>query len=265
MAKMTSKIKTATTAQSIINWNRWIAGAYAVQGLLLLLLAATRVYPVQTTYMANDTLSSSIVGQAVNVVALRHLFDLNVVCVAAAALFFLALGHGIIGTVYKEQYQAELKKRSSRLRWLTYGISAGLWFVVLALITGITDLTILLIAGLAGLAVHLVVLAIEQAPIKLRRLFFGVAGLVGILPWAAIAIGVWSANIYSNSSLSASTYGMLTVAFALCLAHALLLVLLSKKVGVWADYIRGERFFMMLQLLGVSSLTWLLYAGALQP
>jgi hypothetical protein len=43
------------------------------------------------------------------------------------------------------------------------------------------------------------------------------------------------------------------------------MVLQYKKVGKWADYLYGERVYIVLSLVAKSALAWQIFGGTLQP
>lgn len=43
------------------------------------------------------------------------------------------------------------------------------------------------------------------------------------------------------------------------------MILQYKKVGKWADYLYGERVYIILSLVAKSLLAWLVLFGAMQP
>ncbi|MPM61671.1 hypothetical protein SDC9_108531 [bioreactor metagenome] len=43
------------------------------------------------------------------------------------------------------------------------------------------------------------------------------------------------------------------------------MILQYKKVGKWADYLYGERVYIVLSLVAKSILAWLVLFGAMQP
>ena len=47
--------------------------------------------------------------------------------------------------------------------------------------------------------------------------------------------------------------------------HGINMVLQYKKVGRWADYLFGERAYIILSLTSKSVLAWLIWAGTLAP
>jgi hypothetical protein len=46
---------------------------------------------------------------------------------------------------------------------------------------------------------------------------------------------------------------------------AINMVLQYRRIGRWADYLHGERAYMLLSLLAKSLLAWQVFAGTLRP
>jgi hypothetical protein len=63
----------------------------------------------------------------------------------------------------------------------------------------------------------------------------------------------------------AFVYTIIPTLFVFFNIFAINMVLQYKKVGRWADYLFGERVYIILSLTSKSVLAWLIFAGTLAP
>jgi hypothetical protein len=254
-------------AASLNRWNRWLAGLYVVQGLLIALLASSQLYPVQTSYLTSDPVAADISGSSVLDTATAHIFDINLVHLLAASLFVAALAHVLTATVYRSQYEADLKKRFNKLRWIEYAVSGGALVISVALLTGIADfstlvavLSLTVLTGLAGLTMELY----NQDKNKPNWLAYVIGGIAAVIPGVIFIIYIWSTDIYGSAAIPGFVYGIYGTLAVLGVGFAVNLCLQYKRVGKWKDYAHVERVYMILSLVAKTALIWQIFAGALR-
>jgi hypothetical protein len=272
MAKQTTKTKqTATktiTYESLNTWNRSLAVLHGAQGVLLLLLASSATFPVTANYLTQDSLASQAAGHPVLAAATRHLFDVNLAYLVVAFFFMSAIAHGLIATVYRKRYETDLSQGMNKARWIEYGISASTMIVAIALLTGVYDLgsltmifSLVLIMNLSGLMMEIH----NQTTKKTNWLSYGIGCIAGIIPWLVIAGYLASAHAYGSGKIPTFVYWIYGSMFILFASFAVNMYLQYKKTGKWADYLYGERVYMILSLVAKSLLAWQVFFGALRP
>jgi hypothetical protein len=274
MAKNTPKAalqadsKKKLSFQKITTWNKWLAIFYALQGIVVLLLSTTALFPVQTSYLTQNPLATEIAGSPVWATAVRHLFDLNLAYVVAAALFAAAIVHATVATVGRKWQEAELKRGINRVRWIECGVSAALFLVAVAVVSGVADLSTLvlvfaitLLAGLLGLAVE----TYNHGGAKPSRVAYIMGGIVGIAPFIVLALYVWGANVYGSGDIPTFVYWLYASIVILFSAFAVNVYLQYKKIGPWKNYLYGERMYMILSVVAKTALAWQIFAGVLRP
>jgi hypothetical protein len=264
------KEKTKVTHAGLYTWNLWLAGLYAVQGAVILLLSETRLFPVNTSYLTTDAVASELTGNTVLNTAIRHLFDINLAYLVAAFLFVVALGYALAATLCRQWYEADLKKKTNRLRWIHFGVSEGLVLLAIALLSGVTDISALLMIFAFKVLMDLVLLVAEGytngGKNKLSRLAAGVAFASGVVPWVVLAIYALGAHVYGNSGLPIYVYFIYATALAACLALRVNLVMQQvRKVGSWKDYLYGEAVYMIIGFVFATAVVWQIFAGVLRP
>jgi hypothetical protein len=270
MAKTTSdnKQKSSITLPSLHNWNLWLAFIHAIQGAVILLLSATKVFPVQTSYLTLDPVSSELAGHPVLSSAIRHLFDINLAYLVAIFFFAAAIAHGLAASAYRGRYEAEIKKKVNKLRWGAYALSGGSMVTAIAVLSGVADfstLVILFVLCIVGGLLGLTMETVNQGKTKPNWLPFITAAVASLAPWFVLGVYVWGANIYGSGDIPVFVYWIYISSFILFLGFPINMYLQYKKSGKWADYLYGERIYMLLSLVTQTLIAWQIFAGALRP
>ena len=255
------------TMVSLNKWNRILFAVHALQGLAVLLLAQNTSFPVTTNYLTIDPLASSS-GQPVLVNATRNLFSVNVAYLVVAFFFMSAVAHLLVATRYRKQYESNLKKGINKARWIEYSFSASTMMVAIALLSGIYDLTSLIAIFVLTKVMNLMGLLMEvhnQTTSKTNWLSYWVGVKAGIISWVAVTIYLVGANVYGSGNIPSFVYWIYGSMFVLFSSFAINMLLQYKKAGRWADYLYGERVYMILSLVAKSLLAWQIFFGALRP
>jgi hypothetical protein len=258
------KLTSNTGAAKLRPWNMWLAVLYGAQGLAILVLAAAHAWSVTTNYLSKDPIASQIAGHPVLVTATKQLFSVNVALLVAAFLFVAAIAHLAAATKHRAQYEADLRRRINRLRWIAYGIGGGIAVVVVGLLSGVSDVSSLGMLFVLSVVAASLGMSIELHTGKARTMLYWAGCLVGLVPWAVLAMYVYGAQI-GGGHVPGYLYAIYASMFVLSALLAVNLCLLSKQRGRWADYLYGERAFIVLSLVAVTALAWQVFAGALRP
>jgi hypothetical protein len=248
-------------------WNWSMALLHALQGVAVVVLAKSTLFPVTTNFITLDTLASNE-GEPVLVSAVRHLFDVNLAYVVAAFFFMSALAHLFIATTYKKKYEENLGKGINKVRWYEYGISASTMMLAIAMLAGVADLSTLLLIFGATLVMNLCGLVMEvhnQTTTKTNWISYTVGTIAGIVPWIVVAIYFWGANQYGDGEIPTFVYYIYGSMFVFFSSFAVNMYLQYKKKGKWADYLYGEKAYMVLSLVAKSALAWQVFFGTLRP
>jgi hypothetical protein len=258
---------TTTTTAVLNRWNRWFTGIFIVQGLAFALLASSQLLPVVTSYVTTDPIASDLTGGSVTDLAMVHLFDVNIVHLMAAFFLVTIVTHAVIATVYRSQYEADLKRRVNRLRWVEYAATSGLMLLAISLVTGIADLSTLLAILVVTVASALLGLATELFSQKNKPnwLTYWLAIIAALVPAAIFAIYAWSTNVYGEASIPGFVYGLYGTLVVFGLGFAVNLYRQLTQTGQGKDYLHVERMYMILSLLAKTALVWQIFAGALRP
>lgn len=243
-------------------WNKWLAILHAIQGVVILVLSTTKTFPVTLSYLTPDPLGHSLVSGS------HHLFDIDLAWLIAAFFFMSALAHTAMATFYRKRYEAELVEGVNRIRWIEYACSASTMLVAIALLSGVYDFSSLLMIFALTLVMNLLGLAMElynRGKKEVQWLAYGIGCVAGIVPWIVLALYFIGANVFGDGSIPSFVYWIYGSIFVFFNSFAINMYLQYKKHGKWADYIYGERWYMILSLTAKTLLAWQIFAGALRP
>lgn len=265
--KRTLKLTSNITLDSLSQWNKYLAVLYAAQGIIILILSVTRLFPVTTSFLGTDTLQTQAQGHAVLAAGSQHLFDVNLAFIVAAFFFIAAIAHGLVTTKLRPMYELDLKRGINKVRWVEYAFSASMMMVALALLVGIQDVsTLLMLFGLTVIA-NLLWLIMElhnQGAGKINWLSYIFGRVAEVITWIVMVIYLVSDGVY-GAAVPGYVYWVFGSLFVLLAAVPVNMFLQYRKVGKWADYLYGERVYMILSFIAKTALAWQIFAGTLHP
>lgn len=238
-------------------WNRVAAVLHAVQAMVMLALSTSVALPVTALY-ATGRPGSPPDPQSLDVIGTLRLGPAVAAFLALSAVFHLAVSFG----PGARWYRTELAAHRNRLRWVEYSLSASWMIVLIAMITGISDLAALI--ALFGVNAAMIWFGwltettnARGGPLTWTPFFMGC--LAGIVPW--LAIGVYLAG--AGSGMPGFVYGIYVSLFAFFNGFAVNQWLQYRRRGRWADYLTGERAYLVLSLSAKSLLAWQVFANVL--
>lgn len=235
--------------------NLVMGALHLLQGIAVLALANGFSLPVTGSFMEGPP--GSGLGET------RVLFDLGFAGGVAAFLFISALAHFTIASPwYFPRYAAALAAGRNDARWVEYSVSASVMVVLIAMLTGISDIAALLAIFGANAAMIFFGLIQERYERPGGSLLpFWLGSLIGAIPW--IAIGVYLVSPGSAAEPPGFVYGIYVSLFLFFNVFALNMWLQYRARGRWADYLYGERAYVLLSLVAKSALAWQVFAGTL--
>ncbi|MEI8057779.1 MAG: heliorhodopsin HeR [Actinomycetes bacterium] len=186
------------------------------------------------------------------------------------ALFFglSALFHLIVASpMFYERYSRGLLAQHNYFRWVEYSLSSSVMIVLIAQITGITDVAALI--AIFGVNASMILFGWLQekyeTPGSGGWLPFIFGCIAGIVPWIVVAIWVIGPGAVRALSVPGFVYGIIFTEFAFFNCFAIVQFLQYKKVGKWANYLHGERAYIILSLVAKSLLAWQIFSATLIP
>lgn len=251
-----------TTNQSALSKLRrfnFIAGIFHLLQLVAVLsLANDFSLPVTARYMSGPP--GTTYADPVT------LFDTRVGLAVAAFLALSALAHFIvISPKFFPRYSAGLIANHNNFRWVEYSISSSVMIVLIAQVCGISEVTALL--SIFGVNAAMILFGWLQEKYEQPKsggwLPFIFGSIAGAVPWLAIAIYVVAPGAEFASKPPAFVYAIVATLFIFFNIFAVVQVLQYRGNGRWADYLAGERTYVVLSLVAKSALAWQIFAGTL--
>lgn len=247
----------------------WLSVIYLLQGLFVLLVAATQLFPIEITYLTRDPLASEISGHTVLAQATKQLLEVNLAYLVSILFFIGALVHGIVWFLQR-QSKRSLDKNivSSGLIVASggYALGAGVFFIILGLLAGITGIVplILLFMGAILASVLWVTVAIQPKKMdsSLRSLLIAVGVIASVALWKVIAVQLWGAFVYGTDGLPGFVYVVAASAFILWVVAIALLFLRTRDTGRWGKPTHVV-FYSVTGLVIVTVLAWQIILGVL--
>jgi hypothetical protein len=257
----------AARASRLRRWNAVLAALHAVQGLAILGLSFAKdpvvTAPVVSSYLAFDAATRQLVP------AQRPLFDLPIGPAVAAFLFLSAIAHATLAFPARDWYERVLARGQNPARWVEYALSSSVMIVVIAELSGVQEVGTLIAIFGANAAMNLFGWSMEaanegRARVQWKHYVFGC--VAGIVPWLVIGTALWTAATAPGAAaIPGFVIAIFVSLFITFNVFAINMVLQYRRIGRWADYLHGERAYMLLSLLAKSLLAWQVFAGTLRP
>lgn len=196
-----------------------------------------------------------------------ELFRVNVGMGVVVFLGLSAFFHFVISMPgFFRRYRNGLTANHNYFRWVEYSLSASVMIWLIAQINGITDVGALV----AIFAVNAAMIMFGAVQEKYEEpggglLPFWLGCLVGIVPWAIVAVYFFSPGSTSGAEPPSFVIGILISLFVFFNTFALNQWLQYRQIGRWRDYLVGERTYITLSLIAKSALAWQVFSGAILP
>lgn len=184
--------------------------------------------------------------------------------------FFLllsALAHFIIVMPKaNEIYNRDLKKGINVFRWYEYSLSSSLMIILIAMLFGVYDIGALIAIFVLNATMNWFGLLMEKLNQYTEKTVwspFVFGSIAGIGPWVIIIMH--ALGNADPGEVPWFVYAIIGSYFIFFNLFPINMVLQYKKVGRWADYLYGERGYIILSLVAKSVLAWLVFFGVMQP
>jgi hypothetical protein len=257
----------ANRARSLARWNASLAVLHAVQGGAILAISFARdplvAVKVVSSFLRFDTATATLVP------AQRTLFELPIGPAVALFFFLSAASHLALASPARRWYEGRLARGQNPARWIEYALSSSVMIVVIAELSGIAEIgTLVAIFGLNAV-MNLFGWSMEAANegrARVQWLHFVFGSIAGAVPWLVITIALWtSATEPGAAPIPGFVIAIFVSLFLSFNVFAINMVLQYRKVGRWADYLYGERAYMLFSLIAKTLLAWQVFAGTLRP
>lgn len=235
---------------------------HLVQGILMIVLSNDTTYPIFTNYLNFDVASLSLSPNP------QLLYELRFGPAVAAFLLISAIAHFYLSTVGYERYVRNLKQSMNPVRFYEYALSSSLMIVLIGMLVGLWDLGAILLIFTLNASMNLFGIMMELHNQRTNRTdwtAFIYGCIAGIVPWIVITMYFVGAVNSGEAKPPAFVYAIVPILFVFFNIFAINMVLQYKKVGRWADYLFGERVYIVLSLAAKTVLAWVIFAGTLAP
>lgn len=254
----TTSGRAGTSFDSLRRWNLGVGLVHLVQAIAILVLSNDFSIPVESKVQTGPPGTPLEVDKV--------FFDLPYAPVIAAFLLLAAIDHLLTATVARGWYERNLARCVNPARWVEYSISASLMVVLIAMLPGITNLYALIAIFGVNAAMILFGWLMEREnppgqPVTWWAFAFG--SIAGAVPWIAITTAIVVSELDGEDGVPGFVYGIFVSLFLLFNCFALNQWLQYRRTGRFADYLYGERAYLVLSLVAKSALAWQVFAGTL--
>jgi hypothetical protein len=232
---------------------------HLVSFVAILLLSNDASLPVRATYLTEAPGTGNFSDPVT-------LFELNISVMVAVFMALSAFFHFFVSSpkVFPK-YAAGLEHHINMYRWVEYSLSSSVMIVVILQLNGVADYIALLAAF--GVNVSMILFGWLQerytTPGDGDLLPFWFGCIAGAIPWIAIAINIASPKGPAATTVPGFVYGIVISLFVLFNCFAIVQWKQYRATGKWADYLYGERRYIVLSFVAKSLLAWQVFAGAL--
>ena len=193
-------------------------------------------------------------------------FELRFAWAIAAFLLLASVDHLVTASPWGVRwYDDNLARHVNPARWLEYSVSASIMVVLIVMLPGITNFYALL--ALFGVNAGMISFGWVMERVNQGRetvvwwpFVFGC--VLGAVPWLCIVITI-VVSTGEGDGVPGFVYGIFVSLFLLFNCFALNQWLQYRGKGRFADYLFGEKVYLVLSLVAKSALAWQVYAGAL--
>ncbi len=233
-----------------------------VQAVLMVLVSNSVSLPIKSNFLYYDEVAQTISTRT------EVLFELPIGLAVAAFLFMSALAHWAVASPWLYPwYVRNLKKNINYARWIEYSFSASWMLVIIALLVGIFDFGTLLLIFVASMVMNLCGMLMEMRNQDRKEVDwapFYVGCIAGLVPWVVIIAYFVGAIAPFSDTIPSFVYLIIVSLFITFNIFPLNMIFQYRKKGKWADYLVGERGYIVLSLFAKSILAWQVWSGTLR-
>lgn len=239
---------------------------HLAQFVIMLVLLSGTTFDVYGTWVGVDTSTDppTVTRETDNI-----LFSLPLGLMVSLFLLASAIAHFSVASPWGYPwYVKNLQKGINYARWFEYAVSSSIMIVVIGMLCGIFELSSLILLFALNAMMNMMGLMMEvhnQTTPKTDWTAFIIGCFAGIVPWIVIGIYFFAAMLASWNEVPTFvkfTYFILAAFFNV---FALNMVWQYRRKGKWADYLYGEKVYIILSLTAKTTLAWLVFGGTNWP
>lgn len=261
-SKSASSVASNEKFTKLKRFNLIMGFLHLIQGVFMIIVSNDTTYPIFTNYLNFNTETFSLTPNP------QLLYELRFGPAVAAFLLISAVAHFYLSTVGYNTYVKNLKRGMNPTRFYEYAFSSSLMIVLIGMLSGLWDIGAIILIFFLNATMNLFGIMMElhnQATQKTDWTAFIYGTIAGIVPWVVIFLFFLGSVNSGDAKPPAFVYAIIPTLFVFFNIFAINMVLQYKKVGRWADYLFGERVYIILSLAAKSVLAWLIFAGTLAP
>lgn len=250
-------IKTAE-ANQLRKWNVSAGILHLISLIAVVALSNNFSLPVTATYMTGPP-GSSFTNPIL-------LFSNNVSYTIALFFGLSAFFHFLVASgKFFPKYIAGLNNNQNIFRWIEYSISSSVMIFLIAQLNGISDYAALLAIFSVNLSMILFGWLQEKytQPGDGQWLPFIFGCIAGIIPWIIFVVQLLTPGGPSNTTAPGFVYAIVLSLFLFFNCFALVQYKQYRAKGKWANYVRGEKAYIILSFVAKSALAWQIFAATL--
>jgi hypothetical protein len=251
-----------TKFRKLKNFNLAMGFLHLIQGGLMLALSKSSTIPIQTNFLTyNDA-----TGQFYHVT--DTIVNIPLGPMVAMFLFVSAIAHFTLSSPWGYPwYVKNLKKGINYARWYEYAISSSIMIVVIAALCGIYELSSIILIFSLNATMNMFGLMMERHNLTTTKTdwtAFILGCFAGIVPWIVLGIYFFGSVMLAGPKFPTFVIGIFFSLAIFFNIFAINMVLQYRRKGRWADYLFGERVYIILSLTAKSALAWQVFAGTLR-
>ena len=250
------------TYRGLRRFNLAMGVLHLVQGILMIVISNATTYPIWTNFLKFDRATFSLTPDP------KPFYDLPFGPAVAIFLLLSAVAHFYLSTIGFKGYVSRLQRKQNPIRFYEYALSSSWMIVLIGMLVGLWDLGGLILIFALNATMNLFGIMMElhnEGKEKVNWTSFIYGCFAGIVPWIVIMIYFVAAVNSGDAKPPDFVYAIIPTIFVFFNIFALNMFLQYKKVGRWADYLFGERVYIVLSLAAKTVLAWLIFAGTLAP
>lgn len=239
-------------------WNIYAGFLHLFSLIAILVLSNKFALPVTAVYMTGPPGSTQ--SDPVT------LFSSRTAYLIAIFMGLSALFHFIVASKqFFSRYSTGLKEHRNYFRWVEYSLSSSVMIFIISQLIGLSNYATLL--AIVGCNVSMILFGwlqekyVEPGTNDLLPFFFGC--IAGIVPWLIVVVQLIGPKDPSSVRAPGFVYGIIVSLFILFNCFALVQYKQYKAKGKWANYLRGEKAYIILSFVAKSLLAWQIFAGTL--
>ena len=194
------------------------------------------------------------------------LFNLRIAYAIAAFFGLSAVFHFVVASPkFFSRYAASLMAGRNIFRWVEYSLSSSIMIILIAQLNGISEIAALI--AIFGVNVSMILFGWLQekytTPGDGDLLPFAFGCIAGAVPWLIFVLKLVAPNSPPGNTVPGFVYGIVATLFVLFNCFALVQWKQYRAKGKWANYLLGERTYIVLSLVAKSLLAWQIFASTL--